>query len=192
MVDTVPFETAVGVSGLRNPDSDNGLWPEAIPLTQFRQLEDGMPLTAAAITDEGMGLFWHNDEPSYLFGTTAGDDEFPVNDAFVEWAVPQNYIAGEDITLIINAKYVVLSGTPVNAGSHIRPHFYRMSKEGVSTLVEHLPLTGVVTTTSTDFSFVVEGDTLAPGDRVQIQIEAHNYNSGAGTLRVQVNSVRIT
>jgi len=172
----------IDVNAVRS-GTDNGLWPEQIPLTRFYGENSQQPL-GITVTGGDAAIQISPSGETYIYGTegASGFDAFQV-----EGILPQNYVAGQDITLVANAQF---DGAGTNDGSEIQLGFYRMANNGEG---EYINPTGSidVTNTAADYSVVVDGTTLEPGDRYFI----NGYLVGAtssGTLFVRLNSLRIT
>lgn len=93
-------------------------------------------------------------------------------------ALPQNYVAGSEITLHVNAN---VTATPTVSGVIDASAFESNTTGGVvgtdiqGTAVQSL------TTSMTDFKFVIDGSGLNPGDELEVYVQTVVNDTGGAT-----------
>lgn len=172
MVTTTPLSTAVGAIGLRNPDSDNGLWPVVLPFTQFwvsPAPPGNVPEPIRGEENVGEATLWLDNPVPWstiaLRSDTVNQDSTE-DGAFIELILPQNYIAGEDITVTMNSQWVG-TGTTAGVFCYNKLQAYKPVIGENAEQITVTPSTEVyIDKVATEYAFVLTGTGLAPGDRL--------------------------
>lgn len=110
--------------------------------------------------------------------------------ALYEYCLPAHYQAGTNLTLKVNVSRTVASGTTLSGT--IDFSVYKQATDGTGTTDLVTTAAQNHATAAADYSFVVTGSTLSPGDKILIKMTATAIEGGnAGTVVVNVNSVRV-
>lgn len=181
---------AVGTIGLRNPDADNGLWPARMPLPLARNLFGG--LVADAADQDASDNFFINTGPIALcsgYAEAAG----ATRDCSAYWELdlPQNYVAGEDITVTVKAH--VSGGGTLGATHSLITTVWKPTEDGTSNVElvannDTALAKGAVAT----YAATVPGATLAPGGSLLLNVEAFFNNASGGDLQTKVYAVIVS
>lgn len=167
--------------------SANGLYsPTHLRLIDFKNL-DGTTLAAAA----SAGKFGLSDTPGTSEGLTgeAAQGNTKTDDAMTEFQLPSNYVAGQNINVVVNAKYAG-AGTP--GTKTVVAKAYRKLNDGTESANLIATAAQAVTTSPVDYTFVITGTTLVPGDVVAIVVEAVlQETGGSSTVTETIDSVRL-
>lgn len=126
----------------------------------------------------------------YLQGESAENDT-KTDSAIWEITLPQTYIAGSNIAVTVNGKYVNSAGTSltttVAAAAYLLTDAGAMGSTLIATSAQNL------TTSAAGYAFTITGTTLAPGARVLLKVTTAITEGGnTGTVYSEVNSVRLT
>lgn len=162
----------------------NGLVPTALSLMLMRTAT-GLVMTATP----GAGVFGISVTPGtslVLTGETATSGT-KTDKAIAEYVLPENYVAGQDITVTVSAKQ-----TGTATVKTIDCEAWEMASVG--TAGTDLCATAVqsITTSNADYAFTITGTNLSPGDRVMIQLTSVSTEAAAGNTNAAINSVRIS
>jgi len=109
-----------------------------------------------------------------------------------EFVLPPDYIAAANVTLTANVQRVVAGGTTLT--TTIDCETWKIADDGTAgSDICATAVTSFTNTTAGDKAFTITGTTLSPGDRLLFRLtgvatEADN----AGTVKVQINSVRVS
>lgn len=167
-------------------DAPNGLTATPVPLRDFRNT-DGSILAAAAAS----GKFgW-----SITLGTSAhlvseaANNNTKTDDAVTEYVLPANYIAGQNITVTVNAS-ITGSGTLSTKTAQIKA--YRTAKDGTQGSDIGPGAATAMTAAGADVAFAVTGTTLNPGDRLVFELETVLTETASSNMTANINSVRVS
>lgn len=168
------------------PIGVNGIVETPLALTAART-PTGIALGASAAA----GLFGHSitlGTASKLVGEAAQNNS-KTSDALFEVVLPLNYVAGEDVAVVVNAAF---SGSGTAGTKTIDANAYAVDADGdhsadlVSTAAQN------IATDAADYAFVIDGEDLAPGSRLLIRVRSVLSETGnANPVTAAVNSVRL-
>ena len=110
------------------------------------------------------------------------------SDAIWEWATPPTYIAGQNLTVTVNA---VAAGTGTNGASTIGVSAYGINNTG--TFTSNIgPATQNLGTVAADYAFVITGTSLTVTEKLLFDLQTKVIeNGGANNLNAQINSIRV-
>lgn len=164
----------------------NGLVPVSLPLMQGRTVA-GAVLAAAAAA----GVFGFNSTPGTvltLLGESAQNNT-KTDVVMYEFQLPANYVAGEDLTVTINAGF---SGSGTAGTKTVDASVYVIADTGAQGADLVSTNAQTIASTAADYAFVVNGDTLAPGARVLIRVTVVLQETGnANPLVAAIGSIRV-
>jgi hypothetical protein len=174
--------TFVLSQGTLNP---SGLANIQLGLTSSRN-KDGTVITATP----GSGLFSVSSTVGStldLIGQNAKSATI-TSDAIWEWATPPTYIAGQNLTVTVNA---VAAGTGTNGASTIGVSAYGINNTG--TFTSNIgPATQSLGTVAADYAFVITGTSLTATEKLLFDLQTKVIeNGGANNLNAQINSIRV-
>lgn len=164
----------------------NGLIETPLPFFNFKN-SDGTTLAASAAAGK-FGLSFTAGTSEFLLSEAANSNT-KTDVAAVEFVLPANYIAGQDVTVTAHTRYTLGSGT---VGTHtLAAATYLNAAAGTqgATLIA----TAAQTVPATDgaVSFVITGTTLSPGSRLTMTLTLVIQDTGGSNITAQVNSVTI-
>lgn len=174
------------VAAAQNADAA-GLTPVQLSLYEART-SAGIPLAAAAAAGV-FGLTHVSGTQTVLTGEAAqGNTKTDTAALFVQ--VPNGYIAGQPLTVTVNAK---LSGTGTAGTKTIGVQAYVVGNNGQHVTLTVAPASDPVTTTATDYAFAVSGAALAPNAQLALLLTSTlQETGGTASLTMQVNGVRMS
>jgi hypothetical protein len=150
---------------------------------------DGSVIVAAS---QGAGNFLMSLTPgtsSSILGEAAQSNT-KTDTAVFDTTLPDDYVAGQDITATLNA---LLSGTGVAGTKTAALSAYKVASDGthganlIATAAQNL------TGAAADYAFTITGASLSPGDRLILKaVTVVQETGGAATIKSQVNSIRLT
>lgn len=165
----------------------NSVTPQ-IPLMSLRN-EDGTVMDATG----GAGK-WHLVAGGWGTGTLTVEAEAVQNtsdnaDLSFELVVPENYVSGMKLQLIINALYVLAGGTTITATIDIEA--YKLGNDGTVGADLNATAAQNLTDTAADYTFTITETGLAAGDRLTIVVRGAISEGGdAGTIKAVIGSIR--
>lgn len=112
------------------------------------------------------------------------------DDALFEYVLPANYVAGQNLTVTINAA-ISTAGAPTYAAKTAEIKAYRTAKDGTQGADIGPGAASAITVAGADIAFVITGTTLSPGDRIVFELEAVLHDTGAVACNVVINSIRV-
>jgi len=179
--------TVPGLGNTQARPGANGLVPVALPLSAGRTAAGAVLPAAAAAGVFGVAI---------TLGTSlklVGEDaqnNTKTDVAVFEVGLPANYVAGEDVTVTVNAGFSG-SGT-AGATKTVDVSAYEVSSAGAHSADLVGTAAQAIASTAADFAFVINGDTLSPGDRVLIAVTIALQESGnVSPITAAIGSVRI-
>lgn len=107
--------------------------------------------------------------------------------AITEFTLPDSYVAGQDLTLSVNA---VVSGTLTT--KTVAADARKIADAGTEGSNLIATAAQVMSTTAADLTFVVTGTTLSPGDRVALKLTMVVTEGAAADQTGSINSVRLS
>lgn len=183
--DVVDLIRAGFASALRTSNAASGLSVTRLELIEFKNV-DGTTLSASASSGK-FGLAQTLGTSENLAGETAQNNT-KTDAAMTTFVLPPNYVAGQDVTVTVNAK-LAGSGTP--GTKTIAVAAYESSQAGVDGANLVATAAAALSTSNADYPFVISGAALVPGDEVQISVTAVIQETGnSTTINAQINSVR--
>jgi hypothetical protein len=183
-LDVPALERAGFTTASRDGQASNGLGTIRIPLVAGKN-SDGSVLTASPASGKfGVSLTAGTSEA--LTSETAQSNT-KTDVAYFETVLPPSYVAGQDITLTVNAK---VSGTLTT--KTIAAAAYKVADAGTqgSTLIA--TAAQAMTTSAADYAFTITGTTLSPGDRLGLLLTMVLTEAAAATQTGTVNSLRLS
>jgi hypothetical protein len=164
----------------------NGLMPAPLALSHFRNA-DGSTVAAAAAA----GKFGYSITLGTSFGLIgeAANNNTKTDDAIVEFVLPPWYLAGQNLTVTVNAK-LTGAGTPGTKTAQIKA--YRTASDGTQGADIGPGAASAITAAGADIAFTVTGTTLNPGDRLVFELEAVLQETASSNLDVVIDSVRVS
>ena len=163
----------------------SGLATIQLGLTSSRN-KDGTVITATP----GSGLF----SVSSTVGSTLtligqnSKSATITSDSIWEWSTPPAYIAGQNLTVTVNA---VAAGTGTNGASTIGVTAYSINNTG--TFSANIgPATQNLGTVAADYAFVITGTSLVASEKVLLDLQTKAIETGgSNNLNAQINSIRV-
>lgn len=168
-----------------------GLSGTALTVTQVSLLsfknQDGSVLAAAASSGKfGIGSTVGT---SLNLAGEAAQNNTKTDNAMAEFIVPQNYTAGANLTVTINAK---LAGTGTAGTKTLDLQAFEVSTAGAAGADICATAVQTLTTSNADYAFTITGTDLVAGDKIQLNITGVAQETGnVNPVNVQVNSVKI-
>lgn len=156
----------------------------AIPLMTCRTAT-GIGMTAAA----GAGVFGVTLNPgvSLVLTGEVATSGTKTDKLVAEIDLPSNYVAGRDLTLVINAKETgVATVKTIDASAWETSTIGAASADLVTTNAQNLGLA------DGDFAFTISGAALLPGDRLLIQVTTVITEAAAAAANASIASLRLT
>lgn len=155
----------------RSQLAQEALEPQAVPLQEFRTSGTGALLGTAAGTPAGaMGLTYgtHGTGTPKLVGESASGNS-KTNTARVVVTLPDNYDAGETITLRVRARITANA----NTSKTLDVEAFKVNGEaGVSGSDLYAGAAQALTTSWANYDYSLNPGTLSPGDEVDIELTA--------------------
>lgn len=151
--------------------------------------QDGAPLAAAAAAGD-FGVSLTPGTSFYLVGEST-QNTTKTDKALWEITLPDSYVAGNDVVVTPNAGF---SGTGTVSTKTVDVNAYEQAADGTQgadlcgTAAQNLGAVGVYS----DFAFVIDGDNLAPGDKLLIVVTLVLTETGnMNPVLPRLNSVSI-
>lgn len=171
----------------RASNSANGLAATALPLITGKN-SDGSTLAASASSGK-FGIASTLGTSLNLAGEAAQNNT-KTDTVMFEHMLPANYVAGQDITLTVNAK---IAGTGTPGTKTLTGHAYKVDNAGAAGSDLIATSAPNMTTSNADYTFTITGTTLNPGDRLTISLVAALQETGnSASVNAQINSVRLS
>lgn len=169
-----------------------GLAANGLPASRLRLLDafcqDGAPLAAATAAGD-FGLTCTPGTAMYLIGEAAQNNT-KTDKALWEFVLPDTYVAGQDLTLTVNADY---DGTGVAGTKTIDASVYEQAAVGTGTTDLCATAAQTLTATAASYVFIITGTNLVPGDVVLIVVTVALEETGnLATLTARINSASLS
>lgn len=185
---------ALLITGWRVPtasdnDTASGL-PSAgvqIPLLGARNTDGSVLAASAASGKFGIAITLGTSEA--LVGEAA-ENNTKTDDALLEFRIPDNYVAGANLTATVNAQ-VNGSGTPGTKTVQVKAY----AKTNAGLLGSNIGpgSTSAIAASAADYAFVITGTGLVAGQLLVLELETVlQETGGAATITTQVNSLRVS
>lgn len=183
----LPFAQAAGfvVPAVGFSVGANGLSPQRLNTLSARNSDGSVIAAAAAAGKFGVAL---TAGTSFQLVSEAANSNTKTDVAILEAVLPPNYLAGANVSLIVNCAYVLGSGT---VGTHsLTPSVYRNADAGtqganICSAVQNVPAAAA------DLTFTLTSTSLLPGDRLMISLSLIIQDTGASNITANINSVRL-
>lgn len=172
---------------LLSSGSSNGVPARAFSMLDFKN-SDGTTLAASSAAGK-FGLTITAGTSEYLLSEAANSNT-KTDTAVIEYLVPANYVAGQNITVTTNSVYTLGSGT---VGTHtLAAAAYLVTSAGVqgSTLIATAAQS--VPATAGTQSFTITGTTLVPGSRLFLTFVLVIQDTGGSNITARINSVTLS
>lgn len=176
----------VGITQTFVPTSAGGA-VRYLPLTSARAIT-GAALTATPGSPTGAVGITRTAGTSYRLTGEATSSDAKTNTVMFEMDLPDSYIAGANIPVIVNT---AATGGTITAGSTtMTVTAYSVSVAGIETALT-VSAAQQIPTTATPLTFTITGTPLVPGGRIVVQLSMLvTTSAGAGTG--VINSVSIS
>lgn len=148
--------------------------------------QDGAPMQAAAAAGD-FGVTCTPGTVLQLIGEAANNNT-KTDKALWEFALPSNYVAGQDLALIVNAE---LNGAGTAGTKTIDASVYRQARDGTGTVDLCATDAQNLAAAAGDFTFAVTGATLNPGDVILVVVTIALQETAASALNAVINSARV-
>jgi|GEM_PF-5903015 len=186
IADVLALEAAGFTQANRTSNSANGLSAANLPLFHFKNA-DGTTLAAAAAAGK-FGLTETIGTGENLV-TEAANNNAKSDAAIFQHVLPANYVAAQDLSLVVNQQIVIGSGTL--SVKTLTPDVRKKSTDG--TVGANLASVAQnMTNAAGDLTFTITGATLSPGDILVGQLTAAITETAASAVTAKINSVRIS
>lgn len=169
------------------PINASGLQTRPLSLTHARNITGAALAAAAAANVFGYSITLAT---SFALVTEAANSNAKTDAAMLEFVVPPEYVAGQNLTATVNVGVVIGAGTL--SVKTVAVNAYRTVAAG--TQAADICATTAITLTSnsaTDYAFTITGTTLLPGDRLVLKVTVAITETAASNVTALVNSVRV-
>lgn len=168
--------------------SSGGSMMIRLPILSGRNAAGGSIVTSGAGSTDFTAVVTYG--TSELLSGTNSQNNTKTNDVVFELTLPPSYVAGANISLIVNSNYAVSSGTTITAT--VDAEVRKMTDSGGYGSDLNGTNAIAITSSAGDKTFTIDGTTLSPGDRLAIKITTSVAEGGnTGTATGKVNSVRL-
>lgn len=148
--------------------------------------DPGIALTAAAGTPTGAVGVIRTAGTSLTLDGEATSSSAKTNKVMFEFSLPDSYVAGANIPVIVNCNYTG-GGTVTGASTSMTVAFYTVSALGVEAAAT-VSAAQLMTGTATAYTFTVTGTGLVPYQRVIIELTML-VTTSAGAATGHINSL---
>lgn len=158
-----------------------------IPLLSARNTDGSVIAAAAASGKFGCSITLGTSE---LLVGEAAEGNTKTDDALFEFRLPDNYVAGANLTATVNAA-ITGTGTPGTKTVQIKAY----AKANAGTLGSNIGpgAASAVTVAGADVPFTITGTGLLPGQMLVIELESVlQETGGTATITTQINSLRVS
>ncbi|NOG73764.1 hypothetical protein [Roseicella sp. DB1501] len=164
----------------------NGLYATTLRLSEFKNT-DGSALSAAASAGKfGFGVTLG---ANFNLVSEAANNNSKTDDAVFEYILPSNYVAGQNLTVTVNA---ATSGAGTLSVKTAQVKAFRIAADGTAGADIGPGAATAITSGGADIAFTVTGTTLNPGDKVLLQLETVLTETAASATFAKINSVRVS
>lgn len=171
----------------QTPGAD-GLFATNLRLGDFTNA-DGSVLAAAA----SAGKFGYGVTLGTSFGLVGevSNNNSKTDDAIIEYVLPAWYVAGQNLTVTVNAG-ISTAGAPTYATKSAQVLAYRTASNGTQGADIGPGAASAITVAGADIPFTITGTTLNPGDKVVFKLETVLHDTGAVACNAVINSFRVS
>lgn len=158
-----------------------------VPLLSARNTNGSVVAAAASSGEFGCAITLGTSE--CLVGEAA-ESNTKTDDALFEFRIPDNYVAGVNLTATVNAQ-VIGSGVPGTKTVQVKAY----AKANAGTLGSNIGpgTTSAITTSAADYPFTITGTGLVAGQVLVLELESVlQETGGSATITTQVNSLRVS
>lgn len=166
----------------------NGLYVTRLPLTSGRN-SDGTSLGAGASGKFAVSMTAGTSGP--VLTTESANNNSKTDTVAFEHVLPRNYVAGQNITITVQAYFTPGSGTLTVKSLTAAAYKCADAATQGSTLVATAAAT-LIATTATDHTFVITGTTLSPGDRIVITLVTVLTETASSAVTGTINTVKLS
>lgn len=190
--DVLAFLNA-GYRQAATPLSSQAIGANGLVSTPLKLLDAGAPTGGPLAAAPSAGVLGYSVTlgTSFSLVTEAANGNTKADSALFEYILPPGYVAGQNVTVTINAGYTLGSG--VLTTKTVGLAAYRTAKDG--TQAASICATAAQTFTAagaTDYAFTLTGATLSPGDRLILQPTITLTETSAHNVTGNINSVRVS
>lgn len=165
-----------------------GLFAAPLKLLDVRNT-DGSTLAAAASAGKfGCSITLGT---SFALVGEVSNNNTKTDDAIIEYVLPATYIAGQNLTVTVNAA-ITTAGSPTYAAKTVQVLAYRTASDGSQGADIGPGSASAITIAGADVTFTVTGTTLNPGDKLVLKLETVLHDTGAVNCNTVINSVRVS
>jgi hypothetical protein len=187
----VPPLLAAGWRYLTASDNDTatGLPSTGIQISLLSARNTDGSVIAAAAASGKFGCSITLGTSEQLVGEAA-ESNTKTDDALFEFRIPDNYVAGQNLTATVNAQ-VAGTGTPGTKTVQVKAY----AKANAGTLGANIgPGTATaITTSAADYAFTITGTGLVPGQMLVLELESVlQETGGTATVTTEINSLRVS
>lgn len=168
----------------RDGQAATGIGTVRIPLKAFTNSDGSVLAAAPAAGKFGLTLTFGTSQT--LLSETANSNT-KTDIATLEYQLPNSYVAGQDLTLSVNA---IVSGTLTT--KTIAADARKMTDAGAAGANLIATAAQVMGLANADSVFTITGATLSPGDRIMLQLTMVITEASAANQTGKINSVRLT
>lgn len=166
----------------------SGLVPTSLPLLNARNIT-GAALGAAAAAN----VFGYTITLATFAGlvSEAANSNAKADAALLEYVLPPNYVAGQNITVTINTTITIGGGTL--SVKTIGLNAYKAANAGTqgADICATTPIT-IPSNAATDNVFTITGTGLVPGDKLYLKPTLSLTETGASAVTATINSIRVS
>lgn len=172
----------------RTSNNANGLASTALPLTEGKN-SDGSVLAAAASSGK-FGITTTIGTSEVLSGEVANNNT-KTDTVMFEKILPPNYVAGQDITLTVDARIIIGAGTAGSTKS-LTATAYKKAADGTEGANLIATAAATLTNSIVGDAFVITGTTLNPGDNLIIKLVVALQETASSAINAEIESVTLS
>lgn len=179
--------TGTGGNSTSNISATTSFVSTVLPITGFK---NSAGTTIAASAASGVfGISQTLGTSALLTGESANSTGPLTDTAVYEFIMPRTYVAATDFNVVINAN---TNGAGTFSTKTVAAGAYKLANAGTEGATLIATAAQAVTGTAADYTFVVTGATLSPGDRVMFSVVSVLTETGGVASTIKINSVRLT
>lgn len=147
--------------------------------------QDGAPLAAAAAAGD-FGVTCTPGTVLQLISEVANNNT-KTDKALWEFVVPDSYVAGQDLSLIINAE---INGAGTPGTKTVDAEVFEQATNGTGTTDICATAAQAIAANAADYTFTITGTNIAPGDVLLVVVTIVLQETAATALTAVINSAR--
>jgi hypothetical protein len=171
-----------------NAPGANGLVPTPLRLTDGKTT--GGAALAAAATGGAFG-YAITLGTSFAIAGEVSNNSSKTDDALFEYVLPEGYIAGQNLTVTVNAA-ISTAGSPTYATKTVQIKCYPCTNAGVLSADAGPGTATAITVAGADVTFTITGTGLTPGQRLIFELETILHDTAGVACNTVINSVRVS